>query len=102
MRDGDLLLASPRQRAFTVSETFPWRCARSPSRCSIGGHRVGGVAGPALFGVLIDTACASACSPATCSGAALMIAAALIAWRFCVNAERKSLEESRGGSPRGK
>jgi MFS family permease len=88
--------ASPAASAayLTVSETFPLEVrALAIALFYAVGTGVGGVAGPALFGVLIDTGARSSVFAGYLLGAALMIAAALIAWRFCVDAERKSLEE---------
>ena len=56
------------------------------------GTGIGGVRGPALFGVLIDTGSRNSVCAGDLLGAALMIAAAFIAWRYCIAAERKSLE----------
>jgi hypothetical protein len=50
------------------------------------------VAGPALFGVLIDTGSRGSVFAGYLFGSVLMIAAAIIAWRYCVAAERKPLE----------
>jgi MFS family permease len=88
--------ASPAASAayLTVSETFPLEVrALAIALFYAVGTGVGGVAGPALFGVLIDTGARSSVFAGYLLGAALMIAAALIAWRFGVNAERKPLEE---------
>ncbi len=54
--------------------------------------RIGGVAGPALFGVLIDTGSRGSVFAGYLLGAVLMIVAACVAWRYAVAAERKSLE----------
>jgi hypothetical protein len=56
------------------------------------GTGIGGVAGPALFGVLIDTGSRTSVYVGYLVGSTLMIAAALIAWRYGVAAERRSLE----------
>ena len=56
------------------------------------GTAIGGVAGPALFGVLIDTGSRESVFAGYLFGAVLMIAAAAVAWRYAVAAERKSLE----------
>jgi hypothetical protein len=50
------------------------------------------VAGPALFGVLIDTGSRTSVFAGYLLGAVLMLAAAAVAWRYAVAAERKSLE----------
>ena len=88
--------ASPAASAayLTVSETFPLEVrALAIALFYAIGTGIGGVVGPALFGALIDTGSRnSACSPAICSGSALMIVAAAVAWRYAIAAERKSLE----------
>jgi hypothetical protein len=56
------------------------------------GTAVGGVAGPALFGVLIDTGSRHSVFAGYLFGAGLMVAAAAIAWRYCIAAERRPLE----------
>ena len=50
------------------------------------------MAGPALFGVLIDTGSRHSVFAGYLFGAALMIAAAIVAALYAVAAERKSLE----------
>jgi hypothetical protein len=50
------------------------------------------VVGPALFGALIDTGSRSSVFAGYLFGSALMIAAAVIAWLYCVAAERRPLE----------
>jgi MFS family permease len=57
------------------------------------GTGIGGVAGPALFGALIDTGSRNSVFAGYLLGAVLMIAAAIVAWRYAISAERKSLEE---------
>ena len=56
------------------------------------GTGIGGVIGPALFGVLIDTGSRESVFWGYLFGAVLMVAAAMVAWRYAVAAERKSLE----------
>ena len=56
------------------------------------GTAIGGVVGPALFGALIDTGSRNSVFAGYLLGAALMVAAAAVAWRYAVAAERKSLE----------
>ena len=53
---------------------------------------MGGIAGPWLFGVLIATGSRSSVLVGYLIGAALMLAAAIIAALWAVAAERKSLE----------
>ena len=52
----------------------------------------GGVAGPALFGMLIDTGSRTSVFAGYLFGSVLMIGAAAVAWRYCIAAERKPLE----------
>ncbi len=87
--------ASPAASAayLTVSETFPLEVrALAIALFYAVGTGIGGVAGPALFGALIDTGSRNTVFAGYLFGAALMIAAAVIAWRYCIAAERKSLE----------
>ncbi len=56
------------------------------------GTGIGGVIGPALFGVLIDTGSRQSVFGGYLLGAVLMIVAAAVGWRYAVSAERKSLE----------
>jgi MFS family permease len=87
--------ASPAASAayLTVSETFPLEVrALAIALFYAIGTGVGGVAGPALFGVLIDTGSRGSVFAGYLFGSVLMIAAAIIAWRYCVAAERKPLE----------
>jgi MFS family permease len=87
--------ASPAASAayLTVSETFPLEVrALAIAMFYAIGTGIGGVAGPALFGALIDTGSRTSVFAGYCLGSALMIAAALIGWRYGVAAERRSLE----------
>jgi MFS family permease len=87
--------ASPAASAayLTVSETFPLEVrALAIALFYAVGTGIGGVAGPALFGVLIDTGSRNSVFAGYLLGAALMIAAAAIAWRYCIAAERQPLE----------
>lgn len=79
---------------LTVSETYPLeiRALAIAVFYSLG-TGLGGVAGPWLFGVLIDTGSRYSVLGGYLFGAVLMIAAGLIAWRFAVRAERRSLED---------
>lgn len=56
------------------------------------GTGVGGIAGPWLFGILIETGSRSSVLIGYLIGAGLMIAAAIIAAIWAVPAERKPLE----------
>ena len=87
--------ASPAASAayLTVSETFPLEVrALAIALFYAVGTGIGGVAGPALFGALIDTGSRDSVFAGYCLGSALMIAAALIGWRYGIAAERRSLE----------
>jgi MFS family permease len=88
-------VASPAASAayLTVSETFPLEVrALAIALFYAVGTGIGGVAGPALFGALIDTGSRSSVFAGYLAGAGLMIAAAVIAWLYCVAAERQPLE----------
>jgi MFS family permease len=87
--------ASPAASAayLTVSETFPLEVrALAIALFYAIGTGIGGVAGPALFGALIDTGSRASMFAGYLLGAGLMIAAAAIAWRYAVAAERLPLE----------
>jgi MFS family permease len=87
--------ASPAASAayLTVSETFPLEVrALAIALFYAIGTGIGGVAGPALFGVLIDTGSRTSVFAGYLFGSALMVVAAAVAWRYAVAAERKSLE----------
>jgi MFS family permease len=87
--------ASPAASAayLTVSETFPLEVrALAIALFYAIGTGIGGVAGPALFGVLIDTGSRSSVFAGYLLGSVLMLVAAAVAWRYAVAAERKSLE----------
>jgi MFS family permease len=87
--------ASPAASAayLTVSETFPLEVrALAIALFYAIGTGIGGVAGPALFGALIDTGSRNSVFAGYLFGSALMIVAAAVAWRYAVAAERKSLE----------
>jgi MFS family permease len=87
--------ASPAASAayLTVSETFPLEVrALAIALFYAVGTGIGGVAGPALFGALIDTGSRGSLFAGYLLGAGLMIAAAVIAWRYCIAAERRTLE----------
>jgi len=87
--------ASPAASAayLTVSETFPLEVrALAIALFYAIGTGIGGVAGPALFGALIDTGSRTSVFVGYLFGAALMVVAAAVAWRYAIAAERKSLE----------
>ena len=79
---------------LTVSETFPLEIrALAIALFYAVGTGVGGVLGPVLFGALIDTGSRTSLFGGYLLGAALMIAAAAVMWRWGVAAERKPLEQ---------
>src|SRR5437667_2540315 len=87
--------ASPAASAayLTVSETFPLEVrALAIALFYAIGTGIGGIAGPALFGALIESGSRNSVFAGYLFGSALMIAAAAIAWRYCIAAERRSLE----------
>ncbi len=87
--------ASPAASAayLTVSETFPLEVrALAIALFYAVGTGIGGVAGPALFGALIDTGSRDSVFLGYVLGAGLMIAAAAVAWRYAIAAERRTLE----------
>jgi MFS family permease len=87
--------ASPAASAayLTVSETFPLEVrALAIALFYAVGTGIGGVAGPALFGYLIDTGSRASVFAGYLFGTALMVAAAAVAWRYCIAAERRTLE----------
>ena len=78
---------------LTVSETFPLEIrALAIAFFYAVGTGVGGIVGPWLFGVLIDTGSRASVFGGYLLGAALMVAGGLVAWRWGVNAERQPLE----------
>lgn len=78
---------------LTVSETFPveMRALAIAVFYAIG-TGAGGIAGPWLFGALIDTGSRASVFGGYLFGATLMLAAAVIAALYAVKAERRSLE----------
>jgi len=78
---------------LTVSETFPLEVrALAIAFFYAIGTGIGGVAGPWLFGALIDSGSRWSVFGGYLFGSALMLAAAGIAARWAVAAERKPLE----------
>jgi MFS family permease len=78
---------------LTVSETFPLELrALAIAFFYAIGTGVGGILGPWLFGVLIDTGSRTSLFAGYLLGAALMVAAAFVMWRWGIAAERKPLE----------
>ena len=79
---------------LTVSETFPLEIrALAIAVFYAVGTGIGGVAGPLLFGALIDTGSRMSLMGGYLLGAALMVLAAGVMWLWGVAAERKPLEE---------
>lgn len=78
---------------LTVSEVFPLEMrAISISIFYAVGTAIGGFAAPALFGALIASGSRANVFGGYLVGAVLVIAAALVAWRWAVDAECKPLE----------
>jgi MFS family permease len=78
---------------LTVSETFPLEIrALAIAFFYAIGTGVGGVAGPWLFSMLIDTGSRPSVAAGYFLGSALMISAGLVQWRWGVAAEQKPLE----------
>ncbi|MGY8526977.1 MFS transporter [Paracidovorax citrulli] len=79
---------------LTVSEVFPLEMrALAISIFFAVGTGTGGFVGPALFGMLIESGEREAVAAGYAAGAAMVVIAGLLAWRFGVDAERKPLEE---------
>jgi len=79
---------------LTVSEVFPLEMrAIAISIFYAVGTGAGGFVAPVLFGALIETGSRGAVAAGYAVGAALVIAAGLLALRWAVDAERKPLEE---------
>jgi MFS family permease len=78
---------------LTVGETFPLEIrALAIAFFYAVGTGVGGIVGPWLFGVLIETGSRTSVFGGYLLGAALMLGAAVVAGRWGVAAERKPLE----------
>lgn len=78
---------------LTVSEVFPLQMrAVSISIFYAVGTGIGGFAAPAFFGALVASGSRAQVFAGYAVGAALVIVAAAIAWRWAVDAERKPLE----------
>jgi MFS family permease len=87
--------ASPAASAayLTVSETFPIEIrAMAIAIFYALGTAIGGVAAPFVFAKLIESGSRDSVFEGYAFAAALMIGAALVAFRFAVPAERRSLE----------
>ncbi|KQM80454.1 MFS transporter [Xylophilus sp. Leaf220] len=82
---------------LTVSEVFPLEMrALAISLFYAVGTGAGGFAAPWIFGLLIDSGSRAAVAAGYAVGAAMVVAAGLLAWRWAVDAERKPLEEIAG------
>jgi MFS family permease len=78
---------------LTVSETFPLEIrALAIAVFYAIGTAIGGVAGPWLFGAIIDTGSRTSVALGYLLGAVLMLAAAVVEWAYGIAAERKPLE----------
>jgi MFS family permease len=78
---------------LTVSETFPLEIrALAIAFFYAIGTGIGGIAGPSLFGALIDTGSRMSVFGGYLLGAVLMVLGGAVAWRWGVPAERKPLE----------
>lgn len=79
---------------LTVGESFPLEVrAIAIALFYAFGTGVGGVAGPALFGALIDTGSRMSIFYGYLLGGILMVVAAIVAGYLAANAERRSLED---------
>lgn len=79
---------------LTVGESFPLEVrAIAIALFYAFGTGLGGVAGPALFGVLIDTGDRLSIFYGYLLGGALMVGAAIVAALLAANAERRALED---------
>jgi MFS family permease len=78
---------------LTVSETFPLEIrALAIAVFYAVGTGIGGVAGPWIFGALIDTGSRVSVFGGYLFASLLMLTASAVALRYCVNAERRPLE----------
>jgi MFS family permease len=78
---------------LTVGESFPLEArATIIALFYAGGTAIGGVAGPAIFGALLDTGSRAALMMGYLGGATLMVAAAIVEAWLGVAAERQPLE----------
>jgi len=79
--------------SLTVSETFPLEIrALAIAVFYAVGTGIGGVLGPLVFGMLVESGSRTTVFMGYLFGSALMLIAAAIAARWCIAAERKSLE----------
>ncbi len=79
---------------LTVSETFPLEIrALAIAFFYAVGTGIGGIVGPWLFGVLIDSGSRVSVFGGYLLGSVLMVLGGLIAWRWGIAAERRALED---------
>jgi MFS family permease len=79
---------------LTASEVFPLEMrAVAISVFYAVGTGIGGFAAPALFGALVESGSRPQVFAGYAFGAVLVIAAAVIAWKYAVDAEGRSLED---------
>ena len=79
---------------LTVSESFPVEVrALAIAFFYALGTAIGGIGAPWLFGWLVGTGEPTAVAWGYALGATLMVAAAAVAWRLGIAAERRPLEE---------
>jgi len=79
---------------LTASEVFPLEMrAMAIAVFYAVGTGAGGFAAPLLFGALIESGSRGAVAVGYAIGAALVVAAGALAWRYGVDAERKPLED---------
>jgi len=78
---------------LTIGECFPLELrALTIALFYALGTAIGGIAGPVVFGTLIGTGERELIAAGYAFGAALMVAAGVVAWKLGVKAERTSLE----------
>ncbi len=79
---------------LTVGETFPLEMrALAIAVFYALGTTIGGVAGPLLFGALVETGSRNAVFVGYLIGMAVMVFAGCVQWRWGIAAERRSLED---------
>jgi len=79
---------------LSIGESFPLEVrALAISVFYSFGTAIGGIAGPVLFGTLIGSGDRTMIGWGYCLGAALMLIAAVVAWRYGLRAENRGLED---------
>ena len=79
---------------LTVGESFPLEVrALAISVFYALGTAIGGIAGPALFGMLVASGARASLGLGYAVGAGLMLIAAAVVWRYGVRAENRGLED---------